>query len=151
MVEVNNYEDFGYQSNGFGNDFGFNQFGGGGNAVLTQEFGGGGGGGGSTTYVEPTPIVTTPANRTFQITSNVNGAQIYINGINSFKTTSQNITFTKEELLSGDKTITIVKEGYVTGERYVISVENPRGATIIRPRFYKQIMFLMKHLGFLVL
>jgi hypothetical protein len=147
MIAVNNYEDFGYQSNGFGNDFGFNQFGGGGNAVLTQEFGGGGGGGGSTTYVEPTPIVTTPANRTFQITSNVNGAQIYINGINSFKTTSQNITFTKEELLSGDKTITIVKEGYVTGERYVISVENPRGATIIRPSVLQTNNVLNETLG----
>ena len=148
MIAVYNYEDFGYQSNGFGDDFGFNQFGGGGsNAFLTQEFGGGGGGGGSTTYVEPAPIVTTPANRTFQITSNVNGAQIYINGINSFKTTSQNITFTKEELLSGDKTITIVKEGYVTGERYVISVENPRGATIIRPSVLQTNNVLNETLG----
>jgi hypothetical protein len=149
MIAVYNYEDFGYQNYGIGDDFGFNQFGGGGNAVFTQEFGGGGGGGGggSTTYVEPAPIVTTPANRTFQITSNVNGAQIYINGINSFKTTSQNITFTKEELLSGDKTITIVKEGYVTGERYVISVENPRGATIIRPSVLQTNNVLNETLG----
>tara|TARA_B110000503_G_scaffold102008_1_gene152380 strand:- start:10076 stop:11416 length:1341 start_codon:yes stop_codon:yes gene_type:complete len=125
MIAVNNYEDFGNQSNGYANDFGF--YGG----------GGGFGGGGSTTTTTSNQIVTTPANRVFQITSNIVGAQIYINGINTYKTTSENITFTKEELLSTDKTITIVKEGYTNGEKYVISVENPNGATIIKPSFLR--------------
>ena len=135
MIAVNNYEDFGYQNSSFGNDFGFgnNIFGGGGafTGLTANLFGGGGGGG--TNFGIDVPIVATSTNRTFQITSNVPGAQIYINGINSFKTTSENITFTKQELLSGDKTITLTKEGYNTGEKYVISVENPSGATIIRP------------------
>ena len=140
MIAVNNYEDFGYQNNSFGNDFGFgnNLFGGGagggGFTGLTANiFDGGGGSSGGTNFGIDVPIIATSTNRTFQITSNVAGAQIYINGINSFKTTSENITFTKQELLSGDNTITVVKEGYTTGEKYVISVENPSGATIIRP------------------
>ena len=109
MIAVNNYEDFGYQNNSFGNDFGFgnNFFGGGGGFTgLTANLfnGGGGGGGGGTDFgtdvpIVIPPIVTTPSNRTFQITSNITGAQIYINGVNSFKTTSENITFTKSELL----------------------------------------------------
>jgi hypothetical protein len=136
MIAVNNYEDFGYQNNSFGNDFGFgnNFFGGGGGgftALTANIFDGGGGG--ATNFGIDVPIIATSTNRTFQITSNVAGAQIYINGINTFKTTSENITFSKQELLSGDKTITITKEGYNTGEKYVISVENPSGATIIRP------------------
>ena len=135
MIAVNNYEDFGYQNSSFGNDFGFgnNFFGGGGGGFTALTANIFDGGGGATNFGIDVPIVATSTNRTFQITSNVPGAQIYINGINSFKTTSENITFTKQELLSGDKTITITKEGYNTGEKYVISVENPSGATIIRP------------------
>jgi hypothetical protein len=138
MIAVNNYEDFGYQNNGLGNDFGFgnNLFGGGGgfNGLTANIFDGGGGGSGTNFGID-VPIITSPSNRTFQITSNIQGAQIYINGINSFKTTSENITFTKSELLSGDKVITLVKEGYTNNEKYVISVENPTGATIINRPF----------------
>lgn len=128
MIIVNDFANFGTQSNSFGNDFGSGNE----NNVLTRNFSGGGGGGSIGGITSP-PIITTPANRLFQITSNITGAQIYINGVNTYKTTSQNITFTKEELLSGDKTITILKDGYTTGEKYVISVENPSGATIVRP------------------
>jgi|TARA_R110000782_G_scaffold253219_1_gene341261 hypothetical protein len=103
-------------------------------------FGGGGSGG---SFIAPniiiatptTPLPTTPANRLFQITTNATGAQIYINGIDTYKLTSQNLTFTKEELLVGDKVITLQKEGYATNEKYVISLENPTGATIIRKPF----------------
>jgi len=126
MVQAINF-DF-YNFNGI--DGGFN-----GNI-----FSGGGGGGG--TYVATTPIstpanpiLTTPSTRLFQIASTVNGAQIYINGINTYKLTSQNLTFTKEELLAGDKVITLQKEGYINNEKYVVSLENPTGATIINKPF----------------
>jgi hypothetical protein len=144
MIQALNFDDFNINNYGEGgreNLFG-GFGGGGGSAVLTANLLDGGGGGGSSIeptpiVIEPTPIIATSTNKTFQITSNVAGAQIYVNGINSFKTTPQSITFTKEELLSGDKEITIVKEGYSTGEKYVVSVENPRGATIItRPRLF---------------
>ena len=100
----------------------------------------GGGGGGFITprairATSSTPLPTTPANRLFKITTNTTGAQIYINGINTYKLTSQNLTFTKEELLVGDKVITLQKEGYDSNEKYVVSLENPYGATIIRKPF----------------
>jgi len=134
MIAVNNYEDFGYQSNGYGDDFGYygDGFGGGGN-VLTSTLIDGGGGGGNSGGGNTTTIATTPANKLFQITSNIVGAQIYINGINTYKVTSQNLTFTKEELLTSDKVITLQKEGYINNEKYVVSLENPNGATIIKP------------------
>jgi hypothetical protein len=136
MIRALNFDDFSFQNNSFGNDFGFgNNFGGGGFTGLTANVFDGGGGGGGTNFGIDVPIITTPSNRTFQITSNIEGAQIYVNGINSFKTTSENITFTKSELLSGDKVITLVKEGYNNNEKYVISVENPAGATIINRPF----------------
>jgi hypothetical protein len=142
MIQALNFDDF--NINNFGEGGRENLFtggggGGGGAAFLTTNLldGGGGGGGSIVELIEPTPIIATSTDKTFQITSNVAGAQIYVNGINSFKTTPQSITFTKEELLSGDKEITIVKEGYLSGDKYVVSVENPTGATIIRrPRLF---------------
>ena len=127
MIQAINFDDFNINSYGGGGENQFGNF----NSLMLSSGGGGGGG----YSFEPTPIIATPANRTFQVTSNITGAQIYINGINSFKTTSENITFTKSELLSGDKVITLVKEGYSNNEKYVISVENPSGATIINRPF----------------
>ena len=134
MIQALQYDDF--NLNSFGNGFGENQFG---NFGSNFNFvAGGGGGGGGSTFITPTPIdvptptiIATPSNRTFQITSNIAGASIYVNGINSFKTTSENLTFSKEELKNGDKVITIEKQGYTSSDKYVISLENPNGATII--------------------
>ena len=123
MARFNDYTlsqtlgDFDSNSFGEGNGNGTRNFlqdeiddGGGGGRGNT---GGGGGTGGGT---------RTQSSNLFIISCNVNGAAILINGVNTGKTTDNQIAISKTDLIGGDKTITLSKTGYTTNESYVVSL-----------------------------
>ena len=78
------------------------------------------------------PAGTTESNVVyeFKITSNVAGASIMIDGENSYKTTNDTIYLSLSEVLStSGKSITLVKNGYKSSQRFDIQAfENPRFA-----------------------
>lgn len=82
------------------------------------------GGGGSTTTTDYSEYVV-------RVSSNQIGATIFINGVNTQKTTPQNISVTKAQLVTGDVTITIAKEGFSTLEYYVLSLATLPGSVVI--------------------
>jgi hypothetical protein len=84
---------------------------------------------GETPYI---PITSQPglANSdglyTFRISSNVTNASIFINDENIFKTTPHTFKRNISELALSQAVVTLQKEGYVSNEKYVISViQNP--------------------------
>ncbi len=84
---------------------------------------------GETPYI---PITSQPglANSdglyTFRISSNVANASIFINDENIFKTTPHTFKRNISELALSQAVVTLQKEGYVSNEKYVISViQNP--------------------------
>jgi hypothetical protein len=72
----------------------------------------------------------------FKITSNVAGASIMIDGENSYRTTNDTLYFKLSEILNtSGKTITLIKNGYKSPQKYDIQVfENPKytGSDIAR-------------------
>ena len=116
---VNGYLDFGTPANGTTPNSINTGFGG----VRVGTGGGGFTGGGG--------IKITPPNTVFNITSNVIGASVLINGVASGQTTPAQLTITKADLIqSGNKTITLSKTGYGSKQKYVISL-NGNGASFI--------------------
>ena len=62
----------------------------------------------------------------FKVTSNVSNASVFINNENIFKTTPYTFNQSVSALSLSQNTITLEKEGYVSTEKYVISViQNP--------------------------
>jgi hypothetical protein len=109
------------------------------NSGLLINYGGGGGGASTPVGTQPPANVLPPVvpnilgginsddSKLFNITSNENGAAIFINGENTYKTTPQQTSFLLSDVLVSDggrKEITIQKEGYVSGDKYVIDVIN---------------------------
>ena len=63
---------------------------------------------------------------TFRVSSKVSNASIFINNENLYKTTPHTFTKSISELSLSQSTITLQKEGYISNEKYVISVvQNP--------------------------
>jgi hypothetical protein len=63
---------------------------------------------------------------TFRVTSNVDNSSIFINNENIFKTTPYIFTKNLSEFTLSPAIVTLQKEGYVSNEKYVISVvQNP--------------------------
>jgi hypothetical protein len=110
-------------------------------SIISIDDGGGGGfstiggGGISTTPVTPIPISNNPAavgtinenkNIIVNIISNVE-SQILVNGENTFKITTDKIEISLQDLInSGQKRITLIKDGYLTDEEYIVKIEyNP--------------------------
>ncbi len=130
MAVLNDYNTSGNNDPDFG-DFGGGGFGGNANNLIRIDDSGGGGstGGGSTGGGGGIRI--TPPNTVFNITSNITGASVLINGVASGKTTPAQLTITKDELIqSGNKTITLSKTGFGSKQKYVISL-NGNGASFI--------------------
>lgn len=91
-----------------------------------EDYNGGGGGG----------IKITQPNYVLNIKSNIKGAVVLINGEISNRKTPSQITISKQQLIeSGDKTITLSKNGYVSNEKYVISL-NTNGNTLVKSPIY---------------
>ena len=104
---------------------------GGGNTDVILTYGGGGGGGGSA--YNPPIDKTAPAgtvNSDFQnllnISSNIPGASIVMDGELTYKVTPERITNLLSDIIlkGGKRTITVEKEGYTTDEQYIINVIN---------------------------
>lgn len=81
--------------------------------LLADDTGGGGGSGVSL-------VETNYAEYVVRVSSNQTGANIFVNGVNTQKTTPENISVTKAQLLSGDVEITVSKEGFSNLEKYVL-------------------------------
>lgn len=117
------FDDFGNNNN---EQDGFDVFGGSSsrNYLMAADNEGGGGstGGGG--------VRITQSNYVLNIKSNIRGAFVLINGeISAYRTPSQ-LTISKQELIEGgSKTITLSKNGYVSNEKYVISL-NTNGTPI---------------------
>lgn len=72
----------------------------------------------------------TQSNYVLNIKSNIRDAVVLIDGEISNRKTPSQLTISKQQLIqSGDKTITLSKNGYVSNERYVISL-NTNGNTL---------------------
>ena len=98
---------------------------------LSDELGGFGGGGGS--VVGTSPSITDEPTYSYyvvRVASNEIGASIFVNGVNTQKTTPENINVSKTDLLNGDVEITLVKEGFATLERYVVSMPTQNSVVI---------------------
>ena len=106
--------------------------------LLSDFIGGGSGGGGSTdTYIPPAnePVFS---DYVVRVTSNEIGASILINGVNTQKTTPQNINISKTELLNGNIEITLSKEGFSTLEKFVVSLTAARESVVIRNSLFNR-------------
>jgi len=86
-------------------------------------------GGDTNAYV---PITSEPGRAnsdvsyTFRVSSTVSNASIFINNENLYKTTPYTFRKSISELSLSENTITLQKEGYISNEKYVISVvQNP--------------------------
>ncbi len=84
---------------------------------------------GETPYV---PITSQPglansdSSYTFRVSSNVSNASIFISNENIYKTTPHTFRKTISELSLSQAVITLQKEGYISNEKYVVSVvQNP--------------------------
>jgi hypothetical protein len=89
----------------------------------------GGGGGGSLPPITPNQFdgFNGDRNKSVRVSSNIKGASIIVDGINTFKITPNVINSLLSEILtSGAKVIRVQKEGYVSNESYQLSVlRNP--------------------------
>ncbi len=92
--------------------------------------GGGGGissGGGTNIPISNDPNAAGTINQNRNLIVNISSnvpSQIIINGENSFKTTTDKINVSLDDLIqNGSKKITVLKEGYKTGDEFTISVE----------------------------
>jgi hypothetical protein len=88
---------------------------------------GGGSGGSGVTITNP----TTFNEYVIRVSSNEANSTILVNGVSTQKTTPENIVISKTQLLSGDIEITVIKEGFATLEKYVISLFLPTNSVII--------------------
>jgi hypothetical protein len=88
---------------------------------------GGGSGGGGVTITNP----TTFNEYVIRVSSNEVNSTILVNGVSTQKTTPENIVISKTQLLSGDIEITVIKEGFATLEKYIISLFSPTNSVII--------------------
>ena len=91
---------------------------------------GGGGGGSSAGFI---PIVDTPNvantdNKNVLYIKSNKEASIYVNDLPLYQTTSYGLSVSLSDLLTnGSKTITVQKEGYQSGEKFIIDiVQNPK-------------------------
>ncbi len=73
-----------------------------------------------------------------RVSSNQSGANIFVNGVNTQKTTPENISVTKTQLVSGDVEITVSKEGFSTLEKYVLSLSVLDGSVVINNSRFDQ-------------
>ena len=106
---------------------------GGGGGGFNLGGGGGGGssvGGGSVSVGGGSNIILTDAPNTaisnqnliLNILSNEVGGYIYIDGVNTYKTTNDKVQISlKDLLINGNKKITVVKDGYTSPDEYLIS------------------------------
>jgi hypothetical protein len=71
--------------------------------------------------------VNQDSNVLIRVNSNISTAVIFVNGENTFKTTPNKVSFKLSEVVrTGQKTITIQKEGYESDDSYVITaISNP--------------------------
>ena len=130
MAVLNDYNTNSILDPDFG-DFGGGGFGGSANNLIRIDDSGGGGSTGGGGFTGGGGIKITPPNTVFNITSNVIGASVLINGVASGQTTPAQLTITKADLIqSGNKTITLSKTGYGSKQKYVISL-NGNGASFI--------------------
>lgn len=128
MVRINDYTLGAFNPNSSGLGFGGSL-----NAVLTtvgdsvgedglNDFNGGGGGG----------VRVTSPDYIFNVSADVRGADVLINGVSSGKQTPAEIRVSKSDLITnGEKVITLVKTGYTTNEKYVVSLDT-LGATLVK-------------------
>jgi hypothetical protein len=67
------------------------------------------------------------SNVSFKISANQNGAAVFVNGENTYKTTPNTLGFTLSDVVKdGSKTITLQKEGYTSTTAYIVTaVQNP--------------------------
>ena len=84
------------------------------------------------TFTPVIPITSEPgransdSSYTFRISSNVANASIFINNENIYKTTPHTFRKSVSDLALSPNTITLQKEGYISNEKYIISVvQNP--------------------------
>jgi hypothetical protein len=82
-------------------------------------------------YIDPAaPAGTTESNVVyeFKITANTAGASIMVDGENSYRTTNDTLYFKLSDILNtSGKTITLIKNGYTSPQRYDVQVfENPK-------------------------
>ena len=130
MAVLNDYNTNSILDPDFG-DFGGGGFGGNANNLIRIDDSGGGGSTGGGGFTGGGGIKITPPNTVFNITSNVIGASVLINGVASGQTTPAQLTITKADLIQGgNKTITLSKTGYGSKQKYVISL-NGNGASFI--------------------
>jgi hypothetical protein len=130
MAVLNDYNTNSILDPDFG-DFGGGGFGGNANNLIRIDDSGGGDSTGGGGFTGGGGIKITPPNTVFNITSNVIGASVLINGVASGQTTPAQLTITKADLIqSGNKTITLSKTGYGSKQKYVISL-NGNGASFI--------------------
>jgi hypothetical protein len=96
------------------------------------------GGGGSITPNVSIIGDTNYAEYVVRVSSNQSGANIFVNGVNTQKTTPENISVTKTQLVSGDVEITVSKEGFSTLEKYVLSLSVLDGSVVINNSRFDQ-------------
>jgi hypothetical protein len=75
---------------------------------------------------------------TLRVSSNETNATIFVNGVNTQKTTPQNITLTNTQLLTGNVEVTLQKEGFSTFEKYVLSLSLPENSVVINNSRFNQ-------------
>jgi hypothetical protein len=67
------------------------------------------------------------SNVSFKISANQNGAAVFVNGENTYKTTPNTLGFRLSDVVKdGSKTITLQKEGYTSTTAYIVTaIQNP--------------------------
>lgn len=105
--------------------------------ALTIIDGESGGGGGATNGV--TLLNQTTFNEyVVRVSSNEVNSIILVNGVSTQKTTPENILISKTQLLRGNIEITVIKEGFATLEKYVVSLLSPTNSVIINNSRFNQ-------------
>jgi hypothetical protein len=73
---------------------------------------------------------------TIRIDSNIKDAGVFVNGQQSSKVTPSTLVVYKKDLLKGPQTITISKEGYVSNEKFVVTLLSKENTIVIdNPKF----------------
>jgi hypothetical protein len=109
--------------------------------IIDGESGGGGGATNGVTLLNQ----TTFEGYTLRISSNETNATIFINGVNTQKTTPQNITITNTQLLTGNVEVALQKEGFSTLEKYVLSLSLPENSVVINNSKFNQPLGISNH------
>jgi len=109
--------------------------------IIDSESGGGGGATNGVTLLNQ----TTFEGYTLRISSNETNATIFINGVNTQKTTPQNITITNTQLLTGNVEVALQKEGFSTLEKYVLSLSLPENSVVINNSKFNQPLGISNH------